>query len=217
MLLVQYGDLLKSSRYLNLKQIIQISHKTIPGTEKFKVSHRHFNPQHCLNYTQSGMTNLKLPDIKGNETAFEIFTEGKTVKLSHEECLDKLNKFTKGFDGLEYTSVVNSAPIFYPSNITLGLLGSIANKNYTVIPGNYNFIDSLKLLDSQKAPIFICEEGLLEVQPAKEKHKEIKDITKGVKEVVILANPKSKKDNRFNELFENAKFSYYDEYSFSKL
>ena len=35
--LVQYGDYLRSSNFSNLKQIIQISHKTIPGTQKFKV------------------------------------------------------------------------------------------------------------------------------------------------------------------------------------
>jgi hypothetical protein len=163
------------------------------------------------------MTNLNLPELKGTETAFEIFTSDKTIKLSHDDCLDRLNIFSKSYEGYEYNSVVNSAPIFYPSNLTLGLLGSIANRNYTIIPGNYNFIDSLKLLESQKAPMFICEENLLDIQPAKEKHKEIKDITKNVKEVIILANAKSKKDNRFNELFENATFSYYDEYSFNKL
>jgi hypothetical protein len=34
---VHIGDIFKSKKYPNLKQIIQISHKTIPGTEKFKV------------------------------------------------------------------------------------------------------------------------------------------------------------------------------------
>jgi hypothetical protein len=31
------GDYLRSSNFPNLKQVIQISHKTIPGTQKFKV------------------------------------------------------------------------------------------------------------------------------------------------------------------------------------
>jgi len=34
----RYGDLFKSTKYPNLKLVIQISHKTIPGTEKFKVN-----------------------------------------------------------------------------------------------------------------------------------------------------------------------------------
>jgi hypothetical protein len=170
-----------------------------------------------LNYTSSGLTNLNLPDIEGTESAFELYTD-KIIRLTHNECLNRLSKFTKGIEGLEYTSVVNSAPIFYPSNIVLGLLGSLANKNYTIIPGNYNFIDSLKLIDSQKAPIFICEENLLDVQPAKDKIKEIKDITKNVKEVVIFANSKSSRnDSNFKEIFDNAKFSYYDELTFNKL
>ncbi len=33
----RYGNLFKSSKYPNLKMVIQISHKTIHGTEKFKV------------------------------------------------------------------------------------------------------------------------------------------------------------------------------------
>jgi hypothetical protein len=35
--LVQPGDYLRSSNFPDLKQVIQISHKTIPGTQKFKV------------------------------------------------------------------------------------------------------------------------------------------------------------------------------------
>jgi len=33
----RYGDLIKTSKYPDLRMVIQISHKTIPGTEKFKV------------------------------------------------------------------------------------------------------------------------------------------------------------------------------------
>ena len=33
----KYGDLFKTQKYPNLKMIIQISHMSIPGTEKFKV------------------------------------------------------------------------------------------------------------------------------------------------------------------------------------
>jgi hypothetical protein len=164
------------------------------------------------------MTNINLPDLNGKETAFEIASSDRTAKLSHEECLDKLNSFTKQFGGYEYTTIVNSAPIFYPANFTLGFLGALSNNNYTVIPGNYNFIDSLKLIDSQQSPVFICEEGLLDVQPAQDKIKEIKDITKTVKELVIFANPKSSRnEGKFKELFENAKFNYYDELTFNKI
>ena len=35
----KYGDLFKTQKYPELKMIIQISHMSIPGTEKFKVKH----------------------------------------------------------------------------------------------------------------------------------------------------------------------------------
>jgi hypothetical protein len=163
------------------------------------------------------MTNLSFPKLKGDETAFEIVTEGKTVKLSHEECLDKMEAFSKAFN-LEYTNIINSAPIHYPVNLTLGLLGSISNKNYTVIPGTYNFSDSLKLLITQKAPMLICEEDLLDNLVNSKNITEMKSMTKDVKDVVIFANSSSKKkDMKTLGLFDNANFTYYDEFTFNKL
>lgn len=35
---MRYGDNLESKKYPNLRMVIQISHKSYPGTEKFKVN-----------------------------------------------------------------------------------------------------------------------------------------------------------------------------------
>ncbi len=206
---MQYGDIFKTKVYPNLKQIIQISHKSINGTEKFK---------HCLNYANSYMTNLSLPQIK-NQIVFEIFTDNGVKTISHSDCLERISEFSKNIK-IEYTNFVNSAPIFYPVNFTLGFLGGLATKSYNVIPGNYNFVEILKLIESQKAPIFLGEDNILDIQIAKEKLEDIKKITSHVNDVVIFSNEsnlKKKNLDTFVKMFEKSKIQFYDEYSFKKL
>jgi hypothetical protein len=170
-----------------------------------------------MNYTKPSLTNISLPSVDSGTNAFEIHSHGKTFNYSHEECLERIEKFAKSFN-LDYSNVVNSAPIFYPINISLGLLGSLRNRCYSVFPGNFNFIDSLKLIDSNKAEMFICEENMLNIKPANDKINDIKGITKGVKHVVIFSNSNNEnKGDSFKELFTNAEFHYYDEYTFNKL
>jgi hypothetical protein len=119
---------------------------------------------------------------------------------------------------MDYTNVVNSAPIFYPINLSLGFLGAIQNRSYSAFPGSYKFVDSLKLIDSQKAELFICEENMLDIQPAKDKANEIRDITKSVKNVVVFSSASSqRRTEAFGELFTNAKLHFYDDLTFNKL
>lgn len=206
---MQYGDLFKSKNFPDLKQIVQISHKTIPGTEKFK---------HCLNYSNSFMTNLSLPEIK-NENVFEMYTDSGVKTINHQDTLQRISEFKNTIKS-EYTNIVNSAPIFYPANFTLGLLGGLANKSYNVIPGSYNFVDIIKLIDNQKSPVFIGEDNLLDIQIAKDKIEDIKRITSEIQEVVIFSNEKNlktKKIDAFTNLFSRSKIYFYDEHSFRKL
>lgn len=206
---MQYGDIFSSKAYPNLKQIIQISHKTIPGTNKYK---------HCLNYSKSYMTNLSLPELK-NENVFEIYSEAGVKTINHEDALKRINEFSQNIH-TEYSNIVNSAPIYYPVNFTLGLLGGLNSKSYSVIPGTYNFVDMLKLIDSQKAPLFIGEHNILDIQIAKDKLEDVKKITNAVKDVVIFANEgemKKKNSDNFKSIFGKANLHFYDEYSFRKL
>ncbi len=122
---MNHGDIFRPKAFPNLKQIIQISHKTLPGTEKFK---------HCLNYTKSYLTNLSLPELK-NDNVFEIHTEQGVKTINHQETLQRVQEFVSNLKS-EYTNIVNSAPIFYPVNFSLGFLGGLASKSYNVIPGN---------------------------------------------------------------------------------
>ncbi len=206
---MRYGDLFKTEAFPELKQIIQISHKTISGTEKFK---------HCLNYSNSLMTNLSLPELK-NENVFEMYTDSGVKTINHQDCLQRITEFRKNLKS-EYTNIVNSAPIFYPANFTLGLLGGLAAKSYNVIPGNYNFMEIVKLIETQRSPVFIGEDGILDLHVAHDKVEEVKGITAHVEEVVIFsneANLKNKKIDAFTKLFANSKIQFYDEYSFRKL
>ena len=199
----------KSKDFPDLKQIIQISHKTLPGTEKFK---------HCLNYANSYMTNLTLPEIK-NENVFEIYTDNGVKTINHQECLQRISEFTNNIKS-EFSNIVNSAPIFYPANFTLGFLGGLSNKSYNVIPGNYNFVEILKLIDTQKSSVFIGEDNILDIQISKDKLEDVQRITSEVKDVIIFSNEsnlKSKKLDSFTQIFGKSKIQFYDEYSFRKL
>jgi hypothetical protein len=206
---VRYGDLFQPVGFPNLRQIIQISHKTIPGTEKFK---------HCLNYANSYMTNLSLPDLK-NETIFEIHTDQGIKTINHQDVLQRVKEFTQNLN-YEFINIVNSAPIYYPANFALGFLGGLNMKSYNVIPGNYNFPEIIKLIESQRSPIFIAEDSLLDVQIAKDKLQDIQNITSLVNDVVVLSNEKnlkSKNLSEFKKVFANSRLQFYDEYSFKKL
>ena len=206
---MNHGDIFRPKAFPNLKQIIQISHKTLPGTEKFK---------HCLNYTKSYLTNLSLPELK-NDNVFEIHTEQGVKTINHQETLQRVQEFVSNLKS-EYTNIVNSAPIFYPVNFSLGFLGGLASKSYNVIPGNYNFVDMLKLIDSQKSPIFIAEDNLLDVQIANDKLQEVRRITEVVKDVVVFSNEntlKSKNLEHFKNIFGKSNIHFYDEYSFKKI
>jgi len=191
-----------------LKHIIQISHKTIPGTEKFK---------HCMNYSKSYMTNLSLPEK--NEKVFEFYTDEGTKSITHKECLERINEFNQNIK-TDYSNIVNSTPIFYPVNLTLGLLGGMASRSYNVIPGSYNFVEMLKLIEIQRSPIFICEDNITDIQIANDKLKDIKNITKIVEHVVMFTNRhnlKNKNVEAFKSIFENAKLHIYDEHDFRLL
>jgi hypothetical protein len=59
----RYGDNFNNNAFPNLKLIMQISHVTIPGTQKFK---------HNLNYTKPILTHLKLPNLNPNDIVLEI-------------------------------------------------------------------------------------------------------------------------------------------------
>jgi hypothetical protein len=206
---VRYGDLFQPVTFPNLRQIIQVSHKTIPGTEKFK---------HCLNYSNSYMTNLSLPELK-NETIFEIHTDQGIKKFNHQEVLQRVSEFTQNLN-YEFINIVNSAPIYYPVNFALGFLGGLSIKSYNVIPGNYNFPEILKLIQTQRSPVFIAEDGLLDIQIAKEKLQDVQNITQLVKDVVVLSNEqnlKCKNLDEFKKVFANSRLQFYDEYSFKKL
>ncbi len=163
------------------------------------------------------MTNLTLP--KKSEKVFEFYTDEGVKDLTHKECLDRINEFNQNIK-TDYTNIVNTAPIFYPVNLTLGFLGGMASRSYSVIPGNYNFMEMLKLVDIQKSSVFICEDNITDLQLASDKLKDVQNVTKIVEHVVMFTNIhnlKNKSLDGFRSLFANAKFHLYDEHNFRKL
>ncbi len=214
---MQYGDIFKSSQFPSLKQIINISHKTIPGTEKFK---------HCLNYTKSFMTNISLPDINSNNNNIphhQIYSDNNVHNLTHSNSLNAIEKFNTSLN-MSFKNIVNSAPVFYPANFTLGLIGGFASNSYNVFPGNYNFVETLKLIQSQGAELFIGEDALFDMDIGGKVNDVdgIKSVTESVRDVVIFTSQDSLKEReggmkKFKEMFENANMHLYDEVSLEKL
>lgn len=170
-----------------------------------------------MNYTKSYMTNLSLP-VK-TDKIFEFHTDEGLKSITHKECLERVAEFNQNIK-TDYTNIINSAPIFYPVNFTLGFLGAMASRSYSVIPGNYNFMDMLKLVDVQKSPVFICEDNITDMQMANEKLKDIQNVTNIVEHVVMFTNRhslKNKNIDSFKSVFSNAQFHMYDEHSFKKM
>jgi len=164
------------------------------------------------------MNTLDLPDISNNIT-FEVL-EGKGVtKLSHSDCLSRVNEFVSS-SKLNYNNIVNSAPVSYPSNFNLGLIGALSTKSYSIYPGSYNFNNILKMIETNKSSHLVCEDSLMDIRLSKEKLKDLRNITEMVKEILVLTNEetlKQKNIEAFKEIFVNANLNFYSENTFSKI
>ena len=88
------------------------------------------------------MTNINLPQLKPDSSIFSFYSKGNLLNsLNHENALTKVNEMVSHINLDQYSNVLNSVPIFYPSSF-LGLLASISNRNYNVLPGSYK-LDSI--------------------------------------------------------------------------
>jgi hypothetical protein len=65
------GDTLQSKQYPKLKQVIQISHMTLPGTCKFK---------NAMVYAQPSLTTNSLPSITDQTVFLQYFLEKQKVR-----------------------------------------------------------------------------------------------------------------------------------------
>ena len=198
-------DLLNNTKLPN--HTIQISHKSLPGMAKFK---------QAFNYGSGFNTNIDLPEVHENWNAFEIVRSGSSLYLSHSDIMSKIQNSN---NSLTYSTVINSAPGFYPISFTLGFLNNLLNKNYTVFPGTYSLKEILKLVNNQQAKQFICEGNLLDIKADESRAVEISESTKDVNSLVIFGeeNELKNKDTSFLEkCFPNATLEYYDEYNMQK-
>lgn len=190
----------------NVQHVIQISHKSILNTVKFK---------QAFNYSTGFKTNINLPEIKENSNVFEIYRSNDKngrISLTHGDLMDKIrsnNSVT------EYINVVNTAPIFYPSNFVLGFLRNLLSKNFIVIPATYSLKEILKIVENQNSKKLVCEGNLLDLTLDKKlfenKFNSIEEIT------VIGENLKEKNSSNFSSYFPNAKIEFFDEFSFNKV
>lgn len=165
-------------------------------------------------------TNNELPDVyRNDDKIFEIHSNNKVNTLTTGDLAEKIIKFNEDL-GQEHKTIVNCAPIYYPSNFAYGLISPLMNQVYTIIPGHYNFVDIAKLTSSQKSPVLIVEDNLLDIQVPKERKEALRKVLSEIKDVVVISNKenmKNKKLDNFQELFTDAKFKVYDEYSFDKI
>ena len=164
------------------------------------------------------MNNVALPEI-GDKSAFEIYSENDVKKFSHQECLEKINKFSSE-NKINYSNVVNSAPLIYPVNATLGFLGSLNSKSYSIFPGSYNFNDILKMIEINRANHFICEESLLGLTMSAEKIKQISHVTEKINQIYVFSSD-SKIDEsnlkNFKDIFPNAELNFYSDKTFDRI
>ena len=85
--------------------------------------------------------------------------------MTHEDLSTKLSNFRSKVDIADFSStVLNAAPLFYPANYALGLIGSISSRAYTVVPGNYALDQIFRLTQNSSPNTFICESDLFSVQ-----------------------------------------------------
>lgn len=164
------------------------------------------------------MNNITLPKISEN-SVFEIYSGKNVLKFTHADCLNKINEFSK-HTNLNYTNIVNSAPVIYPVNLTLGLLGAISSKCYSIFPGSYNLHNILKMLELNKSQNLICEDSLMDIQLNKEKLNEVRSVTEQVKQVYVFTNEYSLKEKNikgFKEIFVNANLNFYSDVNFDKI
>lgn len=164
------------------------------------------------------MNNISLPEI-GDKSAFEIYGDNEVTKYSHNECLEKINKFSSE-NNINYANVVNSAPLIYPVNATLGFLGSLNNKSYSIFPGSYNFNNILKMIEINRAGHLICEESLLGITMSQEKIKQISHVTEKINQIYIFASSTNIEENNvknFKEIFPNAQMNFYSDKTFNRI
>jgi hypothetical protein len=164
------------------------------------------------------MSNVSLPEI-GDKSAFEIYSDNGVTKFSHQDCLEKINKFSNE-NKFNYANVVNSAPLIYPVNAILGFLGSLNNKSYSIFPGSYNFNNILKMIEINGANHLICEESLLGLTMSSEKLKLISHVTEKINQIIVFtADNQIDESNikNFKEIFPNAKMNFYSDKTLRKI
>lgn len=110
------------------------------------------------------MTNINLPQLKPDSSIFSFYSKGNLLNsLNHENALTKVNEMVSHINLDQYSNVLNSVPIFYPSSF-LGLLASISNRNYNVLPGSYKLDSIFDLCGSNNCKTVFLESGLLDIQ-----------------------------------------------------
>lgn len=189
--------------------IIQISHKTLPNMIKFK---------QAFNYSNNLTSAISLPEVESDSLAYEIISPNKkNILLTHGDIFSKIEEIN---DKITYGNVLNSAPTFYPSSISLGLLAQLKNKNYVVNPGTYSMREIVKAIKIQKSNRFICEGNLLNIEFPNSQIEEIRKKTTSVESVYVLGNEEDMKANstkRLEECFPNAKIELFDEFSLRRI
>ena len=142
------NSILRTSAFPNLKQIIQISHKTIPKTNKFK---------HTLNY--SGLlTTLKQPTLLPSDVAVQIhFTADEHEQLTHANLLENAHAISEGLN-IKNSNVINTTSTANAASLTL-FLAMLESANYSAFPSSFQF-DLQEIILKQNAQTIALEEEL---------------------------------------------------------
>lgn len=193
------------------KHIIQISHKTIEGTIKFK---------QAFNYSTGLNSNLVLPELSDTSIAFEVLKgDNGKVTYNHKDIAD-LALQAASESGVKHGVILNSAPIFYPSNFTIGFLSHLKNNNYVVFPGSYSLKDIINVQKNQKAKQFVCEGNLLDISLPENKVNEISAATQSIESLIVIGEGsvlKEKNQEHLKKFFPNAKVELFDEFSMKRI
>lgn len=197
-------ELLSSSINSN-KHFIQISHKSLPNTIKFK---------QAFNYGSGFNTNITLPVIEESSIAYKL----PQKDITHMEIYNAIESYSSA-NSNKYENTINSVPCSFPSSMVLGFLTQITNQNYTIYPGSFSLKDIIKQIKMQKADRLICEEGLLDIELTETNYLEVGEKAKTVESLIVLGNSEltSKRNNFISKCFKNAKVEVYDIENFNKI
>lgn len=181
---VNPGDRFSLSAYPELKNIAHIGHHTISGVNKFKDS---------MFYANTALTNLSLPENKGESNVFEVYANGR---LSHsftsEELLNQAQRVYDRFFASSDKVVPVSTPLDLQTPFGFAcFLGNNVNGRKIFVPSNYNMTRIIRAIEVQQSTELVCDAEFFGQRPSEAKKAEYHNLLQNVQKVIVAEDGQS--------------------------